>query len=297
MQYSKPPISISDQVKLLQNRGLDIPDVSKAEHYLSHISYYRLRAYTYPFQINTDPNHPFVPGTTFETVLDVYRFDRKLRILLFDALERIEIAFRTQIIYQYACGHGSHFFEKSTLFRSAGIFQKDLATLDKEIGRSTETFIKHYNNKYTVPVRPPAWMSLEVSSLGLLSKFFENLKICPEKKAVAAHFGLNLFVLESWMHAMSHVRNICAHHGRLWNRTLTQIPKLPHRPNFQWIKSNLIAPDRLYAILCTTVYLLNIISPGHMFKVRLKDLLSTFPGIPVANMGFPADWRTDPIWA
>lgn len=296
MQYSKPALPISDQIRLLQNRGLNITDPAKAESYLSHISYYRLRAYTYPFQDNSDPNHPFHPGVTFDDVLDVYRFDRKLRILVFDAIERIEIALRTQIIYQCSLAHGSHFFQRQSLYHNRFNFKKDLETVDKEIQRSSEVFIKHYKSKYTAPERPPAWMSLEILSLGTLSKLFENLRISPEKKAVAAHFGLNAFVLESWMHTLSHVRNICAHHGRLWNRTLTQVPKLLKNPSFKWIGNTTIPSDRLYATLCCIQYLLNTVAPGHTFHTRLKNLLHEYPKTDLANMGFPSDWETDAFW-
>jgi abortive infection bacteriophage resistance protein len=116
------------------------------------------------------------------------------------------------------------FFQRQSLYHNRFNFKKDLETVDKEIQRSSEVFIKHYKSKYTAPERPPAWMSLEILSLGTLSKLFENLRISPEKKAVAAHFGLNAFVLESWMHTLSHVRNICAHHGRLWNRNSRRFP-------------------------------------------------------------------------
>jgi abortive infection bacteriophage resistance protein len=296
MQYIKPAITISQQVALLQSRGLIIKDKAQAEHYLSHISYYRLRAYTYPFQDNSGGNHLFRTGTTLDIVLDVYRFDRKLKILLFDAIERIEIAFRTQIIYHCSCVQGSHFFEKGNLFRNSNNFRKDLDSLDKELARSTEEFIKHYKSKYTSPVRPPAWMSLEVISIGVLSKIYENLKNSLEKRAIAAHFGVDRVVLESWMHSLSHVRNICAHHGRLWNRTLKQIPKLPTNPQFQWLNSNNINQNRLFATLSISLYLLNIIAPGHSFKVGLKNLLLQFPSIPIRNMGFPNNWETDPLW-
>lgn len=296
MQYTKPALPIPDQIRLLQSRGLNITDLAQAESYLSHISYYRLRAYTYPFQDNTNANHPFHPGVSFDDVLDIYRFDRKLRILVFDAIERIEVALRTQIIYQCSLVHGSHFFQRKSLYHNYLNFKKDLKTVDKEIRRSSEVFIKHYNSKYTTPKRPPAWMALEILSLGTLSKLFENLRISPEKKAIAAHFGLNTFVLESWMHTLSHVRNICAHHGRLWNRTLTQIPKLPKNPSFKWIGNSTISPDRLYATLCCIQYLLNTVAPNHTFHNRLKNLLLEYPKTDLMSMGFPSGWETEAFW-
>lgn len=297
MRYRKPPLPVSDQITLLENRGLLIPDHAKAAHYLSNISYYRLRAYTYPFQNNQDPNHPFRPGTTFDQILDVYLFDRALRILVFDAIERIEIALRTQIIHQFALIHGSHWHENPALYNRVDLFIKDMGNLNNEMQRSSEVFIKHYFRKYTSPPNPPAWMSLEVTSMGLLSKIYENLKINAEKKAVAAHFGLgHPFVLESWMHSFSNVRNICAHHGRLWNRILAQPPKIPKHTRFAWLQTPNPDIHKLFVHLSSILYILNIISPGHHWKANFKKLLAEHPAIQTADMGFPLTWQNEPLW-
>ena len=96
MQYNKPPIDIPSQIALLKSRGLAFRDKNKAAHYLSNISYYRLRAYTYPFQEDTENDHSFKEGIFFEDIIELYVFDRKLRILVFDAIEKIEIALRTK---------------------------------------------------------------------------------------------------------------------------------------------------------------------------------------------------------
>lgn len=215
---------------------------------------------------------------------------------LFDAIERIEVALRTQIIYHFSLRHGSDFFQKKSLYRNQPNFKSDLKVVDKEISRSSEVFIKHYKAKYTNPKRPPSWMTLEILSLGTLSKIFENLRISPEKKLVSAHFGLNTFVLESWMHTLSHVRNICAHHGRLWNRTLTQVPKIPSSASFLWVKQAGASPDRLYPTICAIQYLLNTIAPGHRFGTRIKALLEEYPNIDLGGMGFPKDWKDDVFW-
>lgn len=247
MIFSKLPISIDEQITLLKQRGLEFKDELKAKHYLSNISYYRLRAYTYSFQDNNDPTHPFVKQTSFEQILELYVFDRKLRLLVFDGLEKIEIALRTKIIYTYALTQGSHWYENGTLYKNQNRFIRDLNKLYEEIDRSNETFIKHYKSKYTQPPKPSAWMSLEVASIGLLSKLFENLKMTPEKKLVAKEFGLaHPHVLESWMHALAQLRNICAHHGRLWNRRLTTMPQLPNNPLFPFLNNMNIHTNKLY---------------------------------------------------
>lgn len=188
MEYNKLPILITEQVEKLKNRGLKFENEIKSQSYLSNISYYRLRAYTYPFQDNLKINQPFNVDVSFEQIIDLYVFDRKLRFLIFDAIEKIEIALRTQIIYNFSLSYGSHWHLKPELYRDQTRFTTHLESLRKEIGRSNETFIEHYKNKYTNPTEPPCWMSLEVSSMGLLSKIFQNLKKGSEKKYYNSSF-------------------------------------------------------------------------------------------------------------
>lgn len=299
MQYTKPPLSIADQIATLERRGMVFSDKTAAEHYLSHINYYRLRAYTFPYQNNADSNHPFWRATPFERVLNDYILDRKLRMLVFDAMEKIEVALRTQIIYQYSMTKGGHWYEDVALFRDARLFQSDLLHLDKELNRSQEEFIKHYKQKYISPVRPPAWMALEVSTIGTLSKMYDNLVLSAEKKAVARHFRLgHPFVLESWMKTFSHIRNICAHHSRLWNRSITIIPIFPQRPPATWISTQMLSePHKIFASLCCIRYFLNQISPGNNFNVKIKELLVLFPNANLRAMGFVTGWEAEPLWS
>lgn len=296
MKYNKPPVSIPEQIITLKSRGLLFNDETKAAHYLSNISYYRLRAYTYPFQDNNDSNHPFVQKISFEEIINLYVFDRKLRMLVFDAIEKIEIAMRTQIIYHFALNHGSHWHLMPELYRDPMRFANHLNSLQKEVDRSNETFIDHYKSKYTNPSEPPCWMSLEVSSMGLLSKLFQNLKKGEAKKAVTKHFGLaEISILENWIHCFSNARNICAHHGRIWNRRLTFI-KLPTNPSSEFIKNQNIYTNKLYATLCCIQYILKIISPGTTLNMRLKELMQNCPMKQEKEMGFPIDWQNEIFW-
>jgi len=297
MHYAKPPLDITAQIDLLKKRGLLFKDEKRAAHHLSNVSYYRLRAYTYPFQDNSDANHPFIKAVTFEDIIELYGFDGKLRLLIFDAIEKIEIALRTKIIYYFSLRDGSHWHEVSSLYINNSRFVRDLSELYKEIDRSTETFIKHYKSKYTSPQYPPSWMSLEVASMGLLSKIFSNLKNCPQKKNVCREFGLiHYSVLESWLHSFCLVRNICAHHGRLWNRRLTLVPMLPDKTLFPYLVNSSIEKNKLYTILSCMTYALQIINPQTDFNHNLKSLLRSCPHINLKEMGFPPDWQNEPLW-
>lgn len=297
MLYNKPPATICEQIEKLKSRGLKFRNEGKAISYLSNISYYRLRAYTYPFQDNSHPDHPFTAEFFFDEIIDLYVFDRQFKLFVLDAIEKIEISIRTQIIHNWAMSNGSHWHLDSKLYRDKQKFERNGKRLLDEISRSNETFIKHYREKYSTPEIPPCWMSLEVSSFGLLSLLFENLKWGQEKKAITKYFGLNdVSLLENWMHSFSNIRNICAHHGRLWNRRLSAHIKLPTHPVYGFIANTAILPYKVYASLCCMKYILNIISPGNTFSKRLKDLMLKCPLAQEKEMGFPRAWELDLFW-
>jgi abortive infection bacteriophage resistance protein len=297
MKYEKVPVSIPNQLIRLEQRGMIVTDRVSAERQLSNISYYRLRAYTYPFQNNRDPEHPFTQPITFNDVVGLYEFDRRLRHLVFNALEEIEISFRTQIIHHWALAHGSHWHLNPLLFRDTKQFVKDRSRLLDEIVRSKERFIQHYQSKYTDPMSPACWMSLEVTSFGLLSKLFFNLISGPEKKAVTQFYGLyKVDILENWMHSFSNLRNICAHHGRLWNRRLTAHIKIPRNAIYPFIEISSDNPFKLYPVLCCIKYTLDRISPSQTFNIKLKELMTQCPLAQEHAMGFPMDWEHDSFW-
>lgn len=296
MKYTKTPISILEQIDKLKDRGLLFIDEKKAENYLSNISYYRLRAYTFPFQNNNNPNHPFIQKVSFEDIITLYVFDRRLRLLIFNAIEKIEIALRTQIIYHYSLTYGGFWHLKPELYNNAVYFTEHIAALQKEIDRSNETFIKHYEKTYSDPKEPPSWMSLEISSMGLLSKIFSNLKKEKCKDTITAHFGLkDVDVLINWMYCFSVIRNICAHHGRIWNRRLPKIT-LPRKTLYAFVDNKQIYNNKTYAYLCCILYVLNIISPEHSFKNNLLNLMKICPMMQEKEIGFPKNWQKEKLW-
>lgn len=294
MIYSKPFLSIEDQIKLLQSRGLVVQDIDKAKNYLSNISYYRLSAYMLPLKVHESDD--FLSGTTFEDVLSLYLFDREFRLLVFDLIERLEVAFRTQIIYHPAFGGGAFWYENDAYFNDVGTWHKNLEAIDLEVSRAREVFKDHFTSKYTAQNRMPAWMIFELTSLGSMSKIYKNLKMSQAKKDISTHFGVsNPYILESWMQSITYVRNICAHHSRLWNRILTIKPKVLSTPANQWISGS-PPNDKTYYFLCCGLYLLKAINPRTRFVNQLKMLLKRYPNLPMESMGFPNDWEDDKFW-
>lgn len=300
MDFDKKPLSVDDQILLLKDRGMVIDNNEKAKMYLSNISYYRLSAYWYTFLDEPKSEHNFKKSTTFDMALDTYVFDRKLRLLIFDEIERIEIALRTTLIHHYSLMYGNNWYENKTLFRGQdSYFYKFNSILQDEMNKTREVFIKHYRQKYKTPANPPSWMALELASFGQLSMLFKNLKNCDAKKNVASHFAIDEQVLTSWLESLSYVRNACAHHMRLWNRKLPRTPIIPSNPKLDWLVENPSTDkqNRIYLSLCVISYLLSSISPGNSFAKKITDLLNKYPALPKHYMGFTENWDKEKLWS
>ena len=303
--YNKKPLTIEQQISRLENRGLDFGNKKLAANYLSNISYYRLRVYTYPFQDNTDPDndHCFTrKGISFEDIIDLYCFDRRLRSLVFNALEKIEVAARTKIIYTYSITtNDSHWYVDADHFDDRKVFEKLEEEMGSDIGRSNEDFIKHYDNKYDEPQFPPSWMGLEVVSFGTLSKLYESLKKSKSKKEIAYQFGLcDIKIMENWFHALANLRNCCAHHSRIWNRRFMVHIKMPYNTKGMFMDRDTvrnIKQNKLFALLSAIKYISDIISPNNSFKNNLIQLIDEGGKLlNLKDMGFPDNWKYLSVW-
>ncbi len=174
--FEKIAIPINLQIEKLKKRGLQIETLDNAAHYLSHISYYRLAGYWWTMQIDKE-NHIFKPNSRFVDVIALYNFDRELRLLLFDVIEKIEISLRTKLIYHLSQEFNPWWFQNTDLFSNTSELIKTLATIESEIDRSKDIFIKEHKKKHFDDLRlPPAWKTLELTSFGSLSKLYGNLR-------------------------------------------------------------------------------------------------------------------------
>lgn len=304
MQYTKQPLTIDEQIVKLENRGLLFTDKVLASKYLQNISYYRLRAFTYPFQDNSDnANHAFTrDDIDFMDIVDLYVFDKRLRTLVFGELEKIEVAVRTKLSLFYSLSTNDAFWYKDeAMYKNANYFQKIIDDIFSDVDRSNEDFIKHYKQKYDSPPEPPSWMTLEVVSLGTLSRLYNNLAANEEKRRIALQFGIgDEDVFANWLHAFSNLRNCCAHHSRIWNRRFMVQLKLPYNTTFPFIHREATARirnNKLFVLLSAIKYIVDIISPNNSFKENLIKLLNQ-PNklLTKKEMGFPSDWETYPVW-
>lgn len=298
MLYEKPALSIDEQLNLLVSRGLRVRDRERARHYLAHLSYYRLRGYWLPFeQASTGSSHQFRPETDFEDVVALYVFDRRLKLLLMDLVEQVEVSVRARWVNSFAMRYGPHGHLAASNFRDASRHSKCLASLREELGRSRETFVEHYRRTYHEPPSPPLWAACEVMSLGQLSQWIQNLGHRADRQAIAGGYGLDESVFCSFLHHLTNVRNLCAHHGRIWNRRFTFTMKLPKSPSSLAVRLNPFADRNVFNTLVVLDHLIEIISPDSRWH---RDLLEAMKGCPAADplaMGFPADWEDREPWS
>jgi abortive infection bacteriophage resistance protein len=300
MKYTKPPLSIERQISLLQSRGMTIDNPARATRYLQHINYYRLRGYWLPFEeIKGDADefdHQFKAGTTFDDALTLYLFDRKFRLLVMEAIERVEISFRTRFAHELSLKYGSHAYLEAAHFKWQDSYQRHIESLKEEINRSQEMFIEHYRATYDDPEFPPIWAVCEVMSFGQLSIWFKNLKHRSDRNAIARIYGIDEVILGSFMHHLTHIRNLTAHHCRLWNRRVVVTMTIPTIPSDLVLMFNPKASRNIYNTLVMLAYLLKLISPGTSWPARMKKLIEEYIPDNTAPMGFPDSWRELPLW-
>ncbi|MBA3898815.1 MAG: Abi family protein [Bacteroidetes bacterium] len=292
--YSKLFHSYAEQIKLLKKRGLLIENEAKALHLLEVISYYRLSGYWYPL-LDDKANHVFKQGATFETAFKLYCFDRQLRQMVLSEIEKIEVAIRAKMVYVMAEKHGPFWFQNAALFSNPVKHATSLAKIGEEFRRSDEEFILAFKNKYSEPL-PPSWITMEITSFGTLSILYKNLKPGKEKREIAHHFGLADSVFETWLHSIVYLRNVCAHHTRLWNRAMSIRPQAPRNPHKQWLKQTAIHNNRTYFILSMINYLLQTVNPKNTFNERFKLLLDKYDNVDTGALGFPKGWEQEPLW-
>lgn len=300
MKYNKTWTDIGSQIQKLRKRGMIIEDKALAEFYLMNVGYYRLVGYWWPMQADKR-THLFKPGSKFENAIGLYNFDRELRLLIFDVIERIEIGFRARLNYQICAEVSPWWFEDSGIFKNVRQHQNTLESIDKELLRSREPFILDHFKKYLSDKRrPPAWKTIEIASFGNISKLYANLKpTIKSKNTVAAELGtVNHTYLPSWLQSFSQIRNICAHHGRLWNKNFPGRPKVLPKPPYPWITNLPTGREQhfLYLQLCCMKYLLNSISPDNHFTEKIGALLFKYPGVDPGAMGIKSNWMDEPLW-
>lgn len=239
--------------------------------------------------------HLYKPGSTFDKVMTLYKFDKKLRLLAFNEIEKIEVAVRSAIVNKGCEVTGNPFWmTDSQYFSNPNKFSQTIRLIDEELRRSREEFIVHFRDNYSNPY-PPAWILAEVLPFGVITNVFSNIKNKRIKKQVSQLFGLHIAPFESWLTIITLTRNSCCHHARIWNKQNSIHPMLPNHIDNPWI---LLPTDtlRIYFNLCIIKYFLNAISPDNDMKAKIDTLLTNYPDIDIVAMGFPHGWESEPLW-
>jgi abortive infection bacteriophage resistance protein len=318
MGYSKPYLRVSDQLALIKGRGMVVSDDALAQSFLNRIGYYRLSGYWYPYRESTRTAASVVVGdnfranTKFSEIVELYVFDKKLRLLMMDVIERVEIALRVQITLELGkLGQHAHrdvsalhpnFQRPSSKGSAEGHHQKWLRLHDEAFARSKEEFAKHFRSKYAGE-HPPIWIAAELWDFGAMSFLYSGMRK-DGQSAVAKFFGVPSFqIMESWLHTLNVARNICAHHSRFWNKPTPVQPRWPtpaECPDLGHIATNTHALTRVYAIACICAHFLRTINPNSSWQDRFKALATDFPKSSIVNIraaGFPVDWDKANLWA
>lgn len=329
MSYTKPWKSYDEQLVQLIQRGMSVTDHGRALDYLERMGYYRLSGYWFAFRERSEPlclldEHgrkpksvrverlaldEFKKGATFQNAVDLYVFDKQLRLLVMDALERIEIALRVDV--SHTLGVADKFaYLKPELFHDEFSVKLDkqsgltahhewLSKHAQLIGRSKEDFVRHNKVKYGLPLA--IWVACEVWDFGTLSNLFKGMREA-DQDAIAVQYGVsNGRVFATWLRSLNYLRNVCAHHSRLWNRNMVDQPKLPPSAEMPWVaafEQDVHARARCFLLLKITLHLLSIINPQSSWPERMKAHLLCFPGLGhlglnLAGLGAQAGWEAD----
>lgn len=291
--YNQPQISFDAQLALLKSEGLGFGDEAKAKHLLRNISLLRMKSY---LNVLRRPGEKrFASGATFEQAYTLYKFDSELRKLICSELEKIEVSIRTQLSYTLSDTAGIYWFVDSGNFRDSAAHSSLITKLQQELRRSDDEAIVAFGMNYSNPF-PPSWMAMEITSFGTLSMLFRHLCSGHGRRNIARFYGVADTVFESWMHSLVYVRNICAHHSCLWNRKLRISPLQPRRTSSPFL-THPCSNSRVYYVLCIILYLLRAVNPENSLPKRFKALINKYPNVDTAAMGFPPNWKDEPLWA
>ncbi|MGF1548710.1 MAG: Abi family protein [Thiotrichales bacterium] len=329
MEYSKPWKSHEAQLELLTSRGLVVTERSKALEYLHRIGYYWLSGYWFPFRersgqltlldeqgrkparskkVETIALDEFRPGAAFESAVRLYVFDKKLRLLAMDALERIEIALRVDISHTLGASDRFGYLDPA-LFHPAFSQELDgkkgvtrhhewLGKHAQLINASKEEFVRHNKTKYGLPLA--IWVACEVWDFGTMSRLYAGMRVV-EQDTISAKYGVDdgrIFI--TWLRSLNYLRNVCAHHSRLWNRNIVDQPRLPPATEVSWVApfvDNVHLRARCFLLLRIARHLLRVVNPNSSWPERMKThLKEEFPdlrhlGLTLAGMGAPDGWE------
>ncbi len=301
-EKQKSILTYRQLAEFLIQKGL-IAEVEKLEEQLKAIGYFRLKIYLFLFQQDDIGN--YVKGTTLDEFLEIYSFDEELRLIVFEAIAKIEVAVRSQTIYEFlhACNDELGYRDSFNLIGlSPTEHQKFLISIDNRVAINGGKLVENYKLD---PKRGavPLWAMAEFMDMGNLLKFYRG--VSPEiRERIASYFNLishpalKKDYLYNWLRSLIIVRNRCAHHNRLWNHKLAFIPKyLQQKRHPEWPSREILTNRKCGFILFMCRFLLRPIDLNGNWSKKVDALFERYPNIPIGEMGLFADWQKHPAWS
>ena len=293
MKQSKEWLSFDGQLDKLVARGCIVSDRDAAIAALKRVNYYRLTAYLLPFR--KQGIDAYKKDTTFERIYAIYEFDRKMRTILFAAIEEIETFLRTQFSYYHAAKYTPLGYLSPKNFRDNCKHNTFIERFEREVERNNSLlFVKHHKENYNGNF--PLWVAVELFSFGTISRFYSDLKTSDQKtlsKTLYPEISLNNTVLSSWFRCLTDLRNTCAHYGRLYYRTFPAVPKTPHMK----VTGNNVFKAPLGVRLFDMIFILQFLYPKPLaWQSEVLEpiiaLLDRYEAhVDLRHIGFPSDWE------
>lgn len=281
--YNKPHADAMVRVKHLRNKGLVIPRPAIAARKIEQVGYERLRIYFLSRRQNTLPGKPFIPGTTYHDILKIYDFDAKLRDICFSAVGQFEILLRNSLSEALSKRYGSHPYSVPAAFRDAKAELECLTTATSIYRQSKDARALHYARCYSTPALPAIWTLKEFLTFGKCARVLTGLS-APVKADIATDFNIpTTVILESWVQVLVDLRNICAHHDRLFNRSFQKQPMHYRKAG---LPSAGTPPNKLRALLQCLDYMLTQRGMKGTTEKRVEALLRRYPEISLSEVGY-----------
>lgn len=297
----KTATTVEEQIRILESRGVVINSREKAKEVLLDIGYFRLGFYCFPFEITypqkTNRSHEYKAGTHLKDIVELYYFDNDLRHILLKYLYRIEVNFRTRVVYTV-----SNFFKDApTWFVDPTIVATTYAQdfekkVYKPLRDGQEVIRRHHKNRLNINDKyAPAWKTIEFMTFGAVIKLFEAIRSQSVQEDIAMGYNLtDIKVLRSYLWVIQSARNVCSHGGVLFDISLSRsIAKGP--------AGRLTKKDRhsLVGMIKVILYLIGQISTNRQNNLlkELGDLLKTFKHNPIVGEIIPLFKDLFPIGA
>ncbi len=301
----------AEHIERLRSRGMEV-DAALAQQWFTYVSYYRLSAYWYPARLPSaqgQRSDQLKHGISFNDVVALYEADRKLRALIHDGMERVEIAMRTRV-GEVLIAKGPLAYADPENFRPSFSHSRWMITAQKRLSRAggRNEAIKHYRESYGAQY--PFWVLAEVLDFADISRLFEGLH-SSDQRIISEDMGIKIELsnvtrnqqrkvkqqspLVRWMEQLTIVRNICAHHARLWNKSFTPAPTSALRtiPQFEQLPEG--QSEKIFGTLTVMASLVRVASPGTSWPEKASDHIQqsflTNPLVDPVSLGLPTEWK------